>query len=243
MNLLPQISKTASRQKIPSCAIAPRENRLERRTSARVWRRRSLKLVSAPCQDQETGTYYNYMRTYLPMVGRYGETDPIGLRGGINSFGYAQSSPGRRIDPKGLDVWVGGNAGGRIDVLLFGGGAKTGLTTNTSTGETCFVSYRCINVGFGILVSLGAEVNASLFGPKCGRDLNGLEVSLTLDLVAPGGPGISGSLDAGSGGLGVGVGPSGGAGAFIGLSFCAVRVLSCMNTPCDCFMDRCKCPR
>jgi RHS repeat-associated protein len=110
MNLLPQISKTASRQKIPSCAIAPRENRLERRTSARVWRRRSLKLVSAPCQDQETGTYYNYMRTYLPMVGRYGETDPIGLAGGINTFAYALNTPLKLTDALGLRS--GGGGGG-----------------------------------------------------------------------------------------------------------------------------------
>jgi RHS repeat-associated protein len=44
-------------------------------------------------EDQETGTHYNFMRTYLPYAGRYGETDPIGLKGGINLYLYAAANP------------------------------------------------------------------------------------------------------------------------------------------------------
>jgi RHS repeat-associated protein len=44
-------------------------------------------------EDVETGTYYNYMRTYLPMVGRYGESDPIGLGGGLNTYSYVGGNP------------------------------------------------------------------------------------------------------------------------------------------------------
>jgi RHS repeat-associated protein len=95
---------------MPTCAFASSRNRLERRTSARVWRRRSLKLVSAPCQDVETGTYYNFMRTYLPMVGRYGESDPIGLGGGINTYAYALNTPLKLTDALGLSA--GGGGGG-----------------------------------------------------------------------------------------------------------------------------------
>jgi RHS repeat-associated protein len=52
-------------------------------------------------EDVETGTYYNYMRTYLPMVGRYGESDPIGLDGGANLYLYADSDGINIIDPYG----------------------------------------------------------------------------------------------------------------------------------------------
>jgi RHS repeat-associated protein len=52
--------------------------------------------------DLETGLHYNYFRDYDPYTGRYIESDPIGLRGGINSYAYARSSPLSRIDPYGL---------------------------------------------------------------------------------------------------------------------------------------------
>ncbi|MFN7222329.1 MAG: RHS repeat-associated core domain-containing protein [Burkholderiales bacterium] len=52
--------------------------------------------------DQETGTYYNYFRDYDPSVGRYVQSDPIGLRGGLNTYGYVGADPMTRIDSLGL---------------------------------------------------------------------------------------------------------------------------------------------
>jgi len=52
--------------------------------------------------DQETGTYYNYFRDYDPNIGRYIESDPIGLRGGLNTYGYTEASPLTHKDEKGL---------------------------------------------------------------------------------------------------------------------------------------------
>ena len=55
--------------------------------------------------DQETGTFYNYFRDYDPSTGRYIQSDPIGLQGGLNTFAYAYDSPLRCFDPKGLDAF------------------------------------------------------------------------------------------------------------------------------------------
>lgn len=184
--------------------------------------------------DPETGMHYNYMRDFDSQTGRYIESDPIGIRGGLNTYVYANANPVKFVDPAGLDPWVGGSAGGRVDILIGGYGARTGTLTNTKTGETCVVAYRCVNIGVGALGALGAEVSGSLLGPRCGRNLDGLGISLTFDAVAPGAPGIGASIDLTGAGVGAGVGPTGGAGIFGGFSFCFARVISCFNTPCQC---------
>jgi RHS repeat-associated protein len=54
--------------------------------------------------DDETGLYYNYFRDYDPQTGRYVQSDPIGLGGGINSYGYVFNGPANYVDPAGLQV-------------------------------------------------------------------------------------------------------------------------------------------
>jgi RHS repeat-associated protein len=52
--------------------------------------------------DQETGLHYNYFRDYDPGTGRYVESDPIGLDGGLNTYTYVDNNPLRYTDPLGL---------------------------------------------------------------------------------------------------------------------------------------------
>ncbi|WP_179957599.1 RHS repeat-associated core domain-containing protein [Exilibacterium tricleocarpae] len=52
--------------------------------------------------DQETGLHYNYFRDYDPTIGRYIQSDPIGLAGGVNTYGYVLQNPLIYSDPKGL---------------------------------------------------------------------------------------------------------------------------------------------
>ncbi len=51
--------------------------------------------------DPEAGFGYNLNRDYMPNLGRYLETDPIGLTGGVNTYAYVDANPWKFTDISG----------------------------------------------------------------------------------------------------------------------------------------------
>ncbi len=66
------------------------------------WRRASTQRYPGQLYDVESGLHYNYFRDYEAATGRYVESDPIGLRGGNNTYSYVRSAPLTSFDKFGL---------------------------------------------------------------------------------------------------------------------------------------------
>jgi RHS repeat-associated protein len=94
--------------------------------------------------DKETNTHYNYFRDYNPAIGRYVQSDPIGLRGGINTYLYVGGDPLLGTDLLGLakiccrllDSWIFGKvAGYRHCYVAADEGTVYGLYPETVRGR------------------------------------------------------------------------------------------------------------
>jgi len=85
--------------------------------------------------DAESGHHYNINRDYDPVTGRYTQSDPVGFKGGVNTYGYAEANPVMKKDEMGL--WTSGYLGfpkvhQRANAIVFGyGWIKNILDSNT----------------------------------------------------------------------------------------------------------------
>jgi RHS repeat-associated protein len=108
--------------------------------------------------DSETGLHYNYFRTYNPATGRYLESDPIGLEGGLNTYGYVGGNPLKYIDPTGEFGFAGAIGGGAFNFLF-----QVSLNLYLTDGDIGR-SLRCINMSDILVSAAMGAIGPSLIG-------------------------------------------------------------------------------
>lgn len=135
---------------------------------------RSLRVLPGQYFDVETDKHYNYFRDYDPRIGRYIQSDPIGLLGGTNTFGYVLGNPLRWFDRLGLCISGEPCPGvGQIDIpnvpysqpqciakcvleiIAFGGSPKPGPNdVLRSIGHAGYAAASAVGTRFNIVVSM-----------------------------------------------------------------------------------------
>jgi len=132
--------------------------------------------------DRETNLNYNYFRDYDPTIGRYVQSDPIGLDGGINTYVYALN-PLAQIDPMGLMGRAPGKGGstdsGNVspgftrqdEVCTLPGVLGKTANSNACVGRCCAAHDACYTRNRCNMSSwIGNAFGASLACQRCNSE-------------------------------------------------------------------------
>jgi type VI secretion system secreted protein VgrG len=120
-------------------------------------------LIMFPGQyyDSETQLSQNWNRDYDPMIGKYIQSDPFGLNGGINTYSYVLDNPLILTDPMGMA------AGG----ALLGGALGGVLGAESGPGDAAaIVEGAALGSELQDMMDAGDTADGKAQQPKCDCD-------------------------------------------------------------------------
>jgi len=151
--------------------------------------------------DSESALSYNNFREYDPAAGRYIQSDPIGLAGGVNPYAYAGSNPIVFADPSGLFVDATGAYSG-ASAATTAAAEASGVATGVAVAGVAAAAAVGVGIGLGINAAVehysGDSIGGHIYDwlhhdPDLQREMeynaNHSEVHRTCDQKAP--PGIN----------------------------------------------------
>ena len=140
--------------------------------------------------EAESAFYHNGFRNYMPNLGRYLESDPVGLTGGINTYSYVGGNPTGYIDKSGKFIWV--LAGG-----VLGAAVNVGVTAWVNGGFSNLTAQQFWAAAGGGFVAGALGALAGPAGGTIAADWLGADSSAGLASIA-----TSGILSAGASSVG-----------------------------------------
>ena len=108
--------------------------------------------------DAESRLHYNYFRDYNPATGRYVQSDPIGLDGGLNAYLYSSGSPVNAIDIYGLI---------ECSCIESSSGRPTNKPKNKNGEYDKYCNYSCSCGSCGVIEIKDIKAENGPFGQIC----------------------------------------------------------------------------
>ncbi|MER3352698.1 MAG: RHS repeat-associated core domain-containing protein [Hoeflea sp. D1-CHI-28] len=157
--------------------------------------------LAFPGQFREAdGIYYNYYRDYDPDTGRYLQSDPIGLAGGLNTYAYALNNPLSYVDREGatpvhataaaIGAVIGGVTAGVSTALKGGSAGDIAVAAGAGALSGAFAGVTLGAAGSVVAANAAAGAAGSLAsGLISGSDSLGRDTAISAITGASGGIG------------------------------------------------------